>query len=152
MPFSRAMARAMMPRLVGFGWSSSKITSWLGSYGASYRNTTMLADIRKFRNLAEYSPRVIAASPTTAISKSLLSEVELTRPRKYRVYAEGKYTDLETGYTRYKNLSFYDDTRRSKEDWAYEFEIAKREAEYMPNTSITDVRILAVEHNTKLGY
>ncbi len=152
MPFARAAARAMMPRLVSYGWSSSRIVGWLGLHAATYRRATMLRDIRKFTNLVKFSPKVIKAVSDKPLSRSLIIEHDLNRPRNYRVYAQAKYTDLETGKVSYRHLSFYDDTLRSKEGWGEEFERAKQEAEYLPAFSISDVTVLAVEHNRGLPY
>ena len=152
MPLARAAARAMMPRLVGYGWSPSKITKWLGGHNATYRRVTMLADIRQFRQVAEFGPKVVKLPTSKIVPKSILSEVDLSRARRYRVYGMGKYTDVETGAVRYRNLSFYDDTRRSKDEWAEEFERMKQAENYKPDQEITDIQIIHVEHNKGLSY
>lgn len=152
MALARAAARAMMPRLVAYGWSSSKITKWLAGHGASYRRITMLSDIRQFRNMAKFSPRVVKYGSAKIIPKSIMSEVDLSRARRYRVFGMAKYTDVETGAVRYKNVSFYDDTRRSKDDWATEFEDMIKAEDYKPDQAISDVQILHVEHNRGLDY
>ncbi len=153
MAFSRAMARAMMPKLVGFGWSAAHINKWLTGYGASYRKSIFLSDVRQIRQLMEFGSRVVSAPPTAIITKSQMSEVDLKhRERKYRIYATGKYTDMETGRVTYRNLSFYDDTTRSKQGWADEFEQAQLEIASAPGTIVSDINILAVEHNRTQPY
>ncbi|KKN36635.1 hypothetical protein LCGC14_0771580 [marine sediment metagenome] len=152
MPLARAAARAMMPRLVNYGWSSSKITKWLAGHNATYRRVTMLTDIRQFRNMAEFGPRVVKYTGSKIIPKSLMSEVDLSRARRYRVYGMAKYTDVETGAVRYKNVSFYADDRRSKDEWSQEFEDMIRAEDYKPDQVISDIKILHVEHNRGLEY
>lgn len=142
----------MIPRLVDYGWGSNRIIRWLGKYGVHVRRATMLADIRQFRNMAQFGPRVVKYATGKIIPKSLLSEVNLSRARRYRVYGMAKYTDVETGYVRYKNVSFYDDTRRSKDEWSEEFEDMMKAEDYKPDQAISDIRILHVEHNRGLDY
>lgn len=152
MAFARAAARAMMPRLVKYGWGSSQIIDWLGKYGATYRRATMLADIRQYSNMVDFGPKVVNYAKNKIIPKSLLGEVDFARARRYRVYATGKYTDQETGKVTYRRLSFYDDERRSKQAWADEFSRMKSEEEYMPSFAIEDIEVLYVEHNKGLQY
>ncbi|KKM24363.1 hypothetical protein LCGC14_1605840 [marine sediment metagenome] len=152
MPLARAVARAMMPRLVGYGWSPSKITKWLAGHNATYRRITMLADIRQFRNAVIFGPRVLDYPGNKIIPKSLLSEVNLTRARRYKMVGMGKYTDVETGAVRYRHLSFYGDTRLSKDEWAEEYERQHPAGACIPGSEVTDIQILLVEHNKGLDY
>ena len=152
MSFTRAVARAMLPRLVGYGWNTPKIIGWLRVNQASYRRSDMLSDVRKYTNLAEFSPKVINSKAEDVISRSFMGEVDMKRPRKYRIYAQAKYTNLDTGSVTYEHLSFYDDTARSKQDWSDEFQRSKDEAKYLPQYAISNIDIIAVEHNRGLSY
>ena len=152
MGLTRAMVKAMTPRLVKYGWSANKIISWSISKGFGYNRSTMLSDMRRTKSLLDFGDKVIKAPVDTLISRSDMSEISFERARRYRVYGIGKYTDVNTGYVKYKNLSFYDDNLNSKQGWSESFEAAKEESEYLPDTIISDIDIIAVEHNTRLGY
>lgn len=152
MPFARAAARAMMPRLVNYGWSTSKITKWLGGHGATYRRITMLADIRQFRDMRDFSPRVVRYGTDKLFPKSLMGETDLRRQFRYHVYGTGRYTNIETGAVSYRRLSFYDDDRRSKTDWGKEFGRQQLETTSDPLYVIDNVTISYVEHNQGLDY
>lgn len=152
MAFARAAAMAMIPRLVGYGWSSSKIIGWLGDYNATYRRATMLADIRRYTNMQAFGSRVIGYDNEKLFPKSMMGEHDLTRARRYRIYATAKYTDRESGAVSYRRLSFYDDTRRSKTAWGDEFKRMVGTENYMAEFDIDDVDVLYVEHNRGLDY
>ena len=152
MPLARAAARAMMPRLVNYGWDSSKIIKWLGGHGATYRRITMLADIRQFRDMADFSPRTVSYNVAKLFPKSMMGEADLTRQLRYHVYGTGRYTNIETGAVSYRRLSFYDDTRRSKADWGNEFTHQKLESDSDPLYVVDNITISYVEHNKGLDY
>lgn len=152
MPLARAVARAMMPRLVGYGWSSSKITKWLGGHGATYRRVTMLADIRKFRDMADFSSGTVRYRIDKLFPKSMMGEVDLTRELRYHIYGTGRYTNIETGAVSYRRLSFYDDVRRSKTDWGEEFIRQKLESDSDPLYVVDNITVSYVEHNKGLDY
>lgn len=152
MPFPRAMARAMMPRLVKYGWSGRKIENWLIGYGAGYRRQTMLSDIRVFRNLDTFSPKVMALAPEASIARGIMSEVDLRRARNYRVYGMGKYVDRETGRVFYHHISRYDNTLRSKRGYVDMFERDQKEDDSDPTAFLIEVDVLAIEHNRGLPY
>lgn len=142
----------MIPRLVSYGWSSSKIIGWLGDYKATYRRGLMLSDIRQYTNMQNFGPRIMGYDISKVLPKSYMSEVDLTRARRYRIYATAKYTDNETGAVSYRRLSFYDDTQRSKSDWSEEFKRMTAIESYLPDYDISDVEVLFVEHNRGLDY
>lgn len=142
----------MIPRLVGYGWSSSKIIGWLGDYNATYRRVTMLSDIRRYTNMQDFGSKIVDYNIEKIMPKSFMSEIDLTRARRYRIYATAKYTDRESGAVSYRRLSFYDDTRRSKTAWGDEFKRMVGAETYMPDYDIDNVEVLMVEHNRGLDY
>jgi len=152
MAMTRAMARAMMPRLVGYGWSGRRIWSWLGKYKAQYHHATFYKDLREFKDIAEFGSKIIKLADEARIPHKLMSEVELARPRRYRVFGRAKYRDLETGRTWSKRVSFYDDTEYVKREWGDEYIRQKRQAAYEEGWEVEDISIVHVQHMKGWSY
>lgn len=152
MPFTRAMGRAWMPRLVSFGWSSNRIIGWLTARDAQYWRNTMLADIRQIRLRQEFTPKIMDLAGDATIKQSIIADTQLRQKRKYRVFAEAKKFDTETGRTYYERISFYDDTLKTKDAWSDDYMDAMFESEQYPNVEIQKLQITMVEHNKGYPY
>lgn len=149
---ARYLGRMVIGSVIPMGWSSRRIINYLGRVSGTYRRTDMLRDIREFRDLHTFGASVQELAVNVRPPTAIMVETELTRPRKYRVFGRAKYVDRETGHTTYKNVSFYDDTLRTKEQWAEEFTRQKEEGAYRVGDSVEEMDIYAIEHNEGVPY
>ena len=149
MAFARAAAKAMFPRLIKSGWSGRKIYTWLGSYGFQYHHSTFLSDVRRAKGLVDFGPEVVKLSSDTIVSRNKIVDSFLTQDRKYLITGQAKYTDINTGATRYRYISFYSDEQRSKQDWIDEYNDAHPEntTTTRPDNLVSVTSIMSVQHN-----
>jgi len=149
---ARSIAMAMLPAHVKAGYSASKVIATWKLRGLTYRRGTMLADYRDAANRLNFSPKVIDYVGSKKIPKSIMSETELKRNRRYRVFANVKYVDSETGRTTYKGVSFYDNTLRTKEGWGQEYIKQKQTAAYEEQLEVAEISITEVQHQKGWKY
>jgi len=148
----RAIFRAMISQLVGLSLSSNFMVREARRLGISYRRQIMLQDIREIGGLLGKEASVKQISSSILIPKGVMVETDLRRARNYRVFGDVVYTNVNTGVERRQTISFYDDQRRSKDDYISFYERDKEESEYLPEESITSLAIRSVEHNKGLPY
>ncbi|GAI57339.1 unnamed protein product, partial [marine sediment metagenome] len=82
----RAIARAMFPDWAVKGWSKARMIRGLSAAKIpTYRRTDMLRDITHALDRVKYSPRVMAFDVGRIPTKTIMSQTELGKPRKYLV-------------------------------------------------------------------
>lgn len=148
----RAIFRAMISQFVGLSLSSNFMVREARRLGISYRRQIMLQDIREIGGLLGKEASVRSFGSSALIPKGLMVETDLRRARNYRVFGNVVYTNIDTGKSREQTISFYDNERRSKDDYISLYERDKEESEYLPEESITSLTIRSVEHNKGLPY
>lgn len=148
----RAIFRAMISQFVGIGLSSNFMVREARRLGISYRRQVMLQDIREVGGLLGKEASVRQIGSSVIVPKGVMVETDLRRARNYRVFGDVVYTNIDTGVSREQTISFYDDQRRSKDDYISLYERDKEESEYLPEEEVTSLAIRSVEHNKGLPY
>lgn len=149
----RTFAKAFMGSYVEMGFSSRMIQKDLISrFGKAYRFQNIQADIRSFTGMMKKQSILGKISTTTAVPNYAIVETELLAPYRYRVYAKLKVTEVETGATKEQYISFYDDERKSKDQWTQDFLSDYSDMYYNQNTIITSIDITMIEHDKRLSY
>ena len=149
----RAVARALMPTFVARGFSSSTIHSYLReSFGGSYRNQTLLNDLREFRHIAKYQFQTEKYSDTKSFPRTYMLEGELRREKRYLIRGKVEYQNLETGETETSYASMYTDEYGTKEFWSNKFMDYQVESESDPSKVVTGFSVIHVTHNQGRPY
>lgn len=150
----RAWGRLLIPHFVQQGLSANaiirEVKKALG--GRGWRRQVMLADIREAMGIMRLEKVVRGLPRDKRPPKSAMVETDLRRPRKYRVFADAEYMDLETRKVEKKTVSWYTDTLRTKEEWAIEFTDYVEREKYKPGFAVKSVEIKAIEHNRGFTY
>lgn len=149
---ARALFRVLLPTYVRTGRSMNYMIRDAMRLGISYRRTDMLGDIRYFQNWFKFEALTSKLPKDQRVPPHLMSEVDLTRSRKYRAFGEATYEHPITKATFSKDVSIYDNTRRSP--IAYEEKMIQ-EIEEDPSQAgwnLVDVRFRVVEHNQGWSY
>lgn len=142
----RTVARSVIPSLVKRGFGANAITRVLKVQGLSFRRINMLKDIREINGLVKMEKYTRAVSGVKQFPKFGMVEHELKRDRRYRVFATMKTRNMVTGEESEKDISFYDDEHRSKDNWVEAFEDQYEEKMYEKQEEITGISIRSVEH------
>lgn len=147
---ARSFARMVFPTLARADWSYSKMLRYAKTKGWAYAPKVMAGDIREMRNSAEFGRKVMALSDDISIPKAAMSPTELRLPRKYRVFGQATYRNVETGRLQYVTRSFYTDTLESKEGYGGNF-LEEMSATYKEEVWRPEgFSVLEVQHN--IGY
>lgn len=148
----RYFGRMVIGAVIPLDWSSRRIINYLARTTGTYRRTDMLRDIREAKDIFEYGSKVNALAVNIRPPKTVMVEIELKRARKYRVFGRTREVNRDTGRVSYKQISFYDDTLRTKDKWGKEYLKQKEEARYELEEDITNVDIFAIEHHEGWSY
>lgn len=148
----RYIARMLIPKFIDLGYAGAAIVRELRKQGYGYRYQDMLSDIREQAQIATYGDVVKKLADNVKPPRSIMTETELSAPRKYRVFGTAKYVNIETGRTTYEPISFYSDTLRTKEKWTEDYVGQKEESKYREDVSVEGVDIYAIEHNEGWRY
>lgn len=149
----RAIARALFPDWASKGWGAARMIRGLRSAGIpTYRRTDMLRDIRQSLDRIKFSPRVMAFDTAKIPTKTIMSEAELGKERKYLVTGRFKERDLETGRVTYNIKSIYTDTLKSKEGFVDDFAGVAEMGGAGTYKTIEEGEILFIAHNRGFTY
>jgi hypothetical protein len=142
----RAVARAAIPGLLKQGLGSNAIINYLKPKGLTYRRVNMLADIRHFSGLAKLENTVKVVAGDVIFPRYAMVETEYRAARRYYVKARMTILDEDTLEESERWVSFYDNTRKSKDQWSADFVRGYMEGRYGVSELIQDVSIASVEH------
>ena len=127
--------------------------AWAKESGlGSYRRTTMLSDIRSTVGLLKGAYQAMRARRDDYFPRNLMQEIDLGRNRRYRVFGQASYMNLDTGQESLKAVSFYTDSLMSPDEWQADFVRRLADYEYGASTSASDLKITGVQHNIGFQY
>ena len=149
---ARYFGRMVIGAVVPMDWSTRRIINYLAGTVGTYRRTDMLKDIREAKDIYTYGSKVKDLAINIRPPTDIMVETKLKRARRYRVFASARHVNKETGRVSYHNISFYDDSLRTKEQWEDEYIDQKEKDEYEVGETVTDVDIFAIEHHEGWGY
>jgi len=150
---ARAAARAIIPRLVGLGWSGNKIYRFLPSLGiAKYHRTTFLDDVREFRDFLDLRSPTRALSRTEAFPRTLMAERYFKHPTKYKIYYKLTLFDSKTDKQLEQSVSMYTDNWRSKAGWESDFLDGFSEQYSFEGYEVDDVEMIHAVHQKNWAY
>jgi hypothetical protein len=137
---------AAMPGLVKRGLGANAIINYLKPQGLTYRRVAMLADIRKFTGLAKLEHAVKATAGDVLFPRYAMVETEFRSARRYYVQARMTILDEDSLEESVRWVSFYSNTRMSKDQWTEAFVRGYAEGKYGEAEQILDVTIASVSH------
>lgn len=146
----RSLARMVFPTLARHGWSYARMLRYAKGKGWTYAPKVMSKDIREMRNSAEFGRKVMSLGGDITIPKAAMSPTELRLPRKYRIFGQATYRNIETGELKYVTKSMYDNTLHTKTEWEQDFVGEQLSGETDPLWRPEAFSILEVQHN--IGY
>jgi hypothetical protein len=142
----RAIARTAIPRLVAQGLGSNAIIRSLAGMNLTYRRVNMLADIRKFSGLAKLEKVARSLPGDVLYPRYGMVEAEFRAARRYLVTARMTLFDEEHQQEEERWVSFYSNTRMSKDQWTSAFVQGYAAGRYEANMQIVSVDIASVLH------
>lgn len=148
----RAWSRLAMPAYIEQGFSANKVLNMLKAAGKGYRRQDFLNDWREFKGLYQNEARISSLKSSTVVPYNYMTELEFTKPRKYRLRGSATFTDLETGEQSVQNVQWYSDTGSSPDGFMTEFlddYVKKYDVE---GKYIDEISLRQVMHNKELGY
>lgn len=148
----RSLFLAAVPGLMKRGLGSNAMINWAKGTIGGYRRINMLSDIRRITGLAKLEKAVRALSPDETFPRYTMVESNYRAARRYYVRAKMDLTDLETGETYEKWVSFYDNKRMSKGMWSSDFLAGYAHGLYGAGVSIKHLEIVSVEHKKGWAY
>ncbi len=143
-----------MPEFVARGWNTVQIINQLKiNIGPGlYRRQTMLDDIREFTGMRKNRGALKQLGGAKMPDRAMMTEIDLRRPYKYRVIGKATYMDIETAQPITKNISWYDDTLRPKDNWIAQYDFQRQQADYRSDWQLLDFEWIDVQHNQGMGY
>jgi len=148
----RAIARLAIAGFTKEGLTANAIIRQLGNLSLTYRRTTMLLDIREFSGLMRLESAVRNIPWNVVMPRYGMVETYLRRARRYRVFGIATRTDPRTGEEEEKPVSFYTNTRGSKNDWYDSFMEEYQGSESEGAWLFTDFEVTSVEHQKGWKY
>ena len=148
----RDRARLAIAGFAAEGLTANAIIRQLGNLSLTYRRTTMLLDIREFTGLMRLESTVRRVAWDVVFPQYGMVETYLRRARRYRVHAIAIQVDPRTGEETERNVSFYTNTRGSKNDWYDAFMQEYTGIPGTPSELIKDLEIISVEHQKGWKY
>lgn len=148
----RYLGKMALPYLVGRGFKTPRIIQYFTRSTGTWRNTTMLRDIREAQDIYAFGGSVKELAVNIRPPKSIMSEVEWKRPRKYKLVARAKLVDIETGFVEYRRVSFFSNTWSTKEAWGDEFAQDMLDTQEYPDQRIVEVDIYSIQHKAGFAY
>jgi len=152
MSIARSIGYTFLEPMIKQGIGSNRIYNLLRSAGVSYRKQDMLNDIRDISGRYKMQSQVEALTGNRVVPTNYMTDRELRRPVKYRVYGEIHSWDFEEGTEVISEGSFYTDDLAKKEDWEESFKDNYRRSEKYPDMEIMSFHISGVDHNKGFGY
>jgi len=126
--------------------------NWAKSNIGGYRRVNMLTDIRRISGLAKLEKAVRLVSPDVVFPQYTMVESNFRAARRYYVRAKVEVTDLE-GDNKYERwVSFYSNSRMSKQQWNTDFMQGYLAASSEPLELIKNIDIVSVEHKRGWAY
>lgn len=147
---ARSFARMVFPTLARAGWSYSKMLKYAKNKGWTYAPKVMASDIREMRNSAQFGRQVMSLGDEDIIPKGIMSPTKLRLPRKYRVFGQSGFRNVNTGKLKYVTQSFYTNTLSSKQAYAMNFLSEKGGGYAKELWQLETFNVLEVQHN--IGY
>lgn len=152
MSIARSIGYSFIEPMVKAGIGSNRIYNLLRQAGVGYRKQDVLNDIRVFSNRNKMSTQIEGLTGNRVVPTNYMTDTELRRPYKYRVYGEIHSWDFEEGTEVISQGSFYTDDLAKKEDWEESFKDQYRRSEKYPDLEIMSFHISGVDHNEGFGY
>lgn len=150
---AKAAARGLLGQFFRMGFGANEAISQIRKLGYGYRRATMLRDYRAISGKMRKQDIVEDLPPDIRPDRRHFVETELRQPeRSYRVFGEVQIYDWDEDKYVVKNVSWYDDQLRSKQQWSGEFvrQFGGIYAEY--GQAVQSVKITAIEHNVGHPY
>ncbi len=147
--FFRSVGRALTSAYHKAGYTVKATYEAIKRRGYGYRERTMRQDIGQIYSRLEREEPVRKWPGDMTPRREIITETQLRQPeRTYRIFGEIDYYDWEQGKWLKKNISFYDDYLRTKEEWGNKF-IQDFGDIYATryNQTIYGVNIFSIEHN-----
>lgn len=148
----RSIFRAAIPNFLRQGLSVRAMRRQATSWGISYRWTDMLFDVREFEGRFVKEASVRRVPHNWVIPRSAMTETDLKGVRRYRVWADERFTNKFTGQEGRELVSFYDDELCTGEDWEGKYKEKEKDDPSDPTKINRRLELRYVEHQKGTPY
>jgi len=128
---TRSVARAVMPKMFGQGYSATSALTYFRSIGGTIRTQRWYADWREITGMKKLERTYRFIPRKTRLSYQMMAKTESYQQYDYKYIFDIHGRDAETGEYAVRTMSYGSDTRFSIEDIEEEYAgIMKAEQEY----------------------
>lgn len=149
---ARAVFRSFAPQWVRLGWSANQMINRAREMGIGFRRSEMLAITRAATGLEKLEKAVRATAGDALFPKYAMVEADFRAARRYLIHGVIRYTDPETGEETVDHISFYDNTRKTKDQWVSDWFDRSAWSDSVEMVAIHGLEIVSVQHKPGWGY
>lgn len=147
---ARAVFRSFAPRWAKLGWSANAMINEAKKLGISYRRKDMLTTTRWAKNLQRLEEAVRRTPGDELFPQYAMVPSDFRSARRYLIHAEIHYVDQFTGTDEIQHISFFDNTRKTKDQWLADWFDRAPRTDSWDMAAIHGAVIVSVEH--KMGW
>lgn len=148
----RAQAYSALSRFATQGYSFRAAARMARSLGYKFRTQWGLNVYNQAALYRQFRDPVLAISSNKVIPRHLIGEVDLRRARLYYVRGLARWYDPTTGEVFEEWGSFYTDRWSTGDDMAWEWDQARRRAQYREHLELQGFTITQALHNRGLPW
>lgn len=148
----RMIVKAVAPGLSRAGYRIQKIGSVMQQAGAKYAEPTFTEDLKLAEQMVQAEGRVPESLRGVLFPINQMVETSMPSAHLYRGFAKVQLGNIETGEIRETWISFYDDQRRSWDDWEQQMRSWFSLSESGETEVITAIDFQEVWHNQGADY
>lgn len=147
---ARAVFRSFAPRWANLGWSANAMINEAKKLGVSFRRSEMLGMTRWATGLAKLEAAVRRAGGDELFPQYAMVPSDFRAARRYLIHAEIYFTDPVTGQEVTEHISFFDNTRKTKNQWLGDWFDRAAWTDSKEAAAIHGAVVVSVEH--KMGW
>lgn len=148
----RVIARMVSPALKKAGYRIAQIGTTLESAGIKYGEPEFTTDLVELAGKSEAEKLVPEALRGKLFPIENMVQAAMPSRYKYRGFAKGIFRDVDTGDFRESWISFYDNQRRSWEEWEDMVTSWYKISESGKTEELVSIDFQELRHNAKADY
>lgn len=142
----------ILGRLATLGWAPTKAVNHVFNLGYGFRRQEMFRTYHLSRSLVRLRPLVEGFGIDDKPLKSIMTQTDFKRPRKYRIHAMENYYNTDLGKWEEKRISWYTDKSLTKRGWSEDYLADEDEEEKYPHEKDRSISVINIEHNRTYAY
>jgi len=149
---ARALFRMAVPSWIKEGLSMNAMLRQASELDFGVRRQWGQGEIRRLSGLIKNAYQLSHANPAAPVRSTLITETELGRDRRYRVYGNATFYNPLTGSENTRLVSFYTDNFGTPLELGDMFSDDFDRDNYEEGVTVTDFSLQGVEHNEGMKY